>query len=373
MQGKYDIEPSASLILQQDLGNVSHSHRTLTAKFASSVLGTLNWTISQWITILQELDAHSTKPELVYVAARQLSLCAAMFDHTCALLRLIEMLATVAPSLFAAPHAGDASQPGCLMADVCQVLCHLFSRLTPPCTFSRISHQGLGALALLQPLPLVSAGAGLLLALLGPDVRRKDEPHFQFPRFRALISQDNFKLDNFVALLDGKPEACSGGGEDQRDFVLSQHEEVSSQEMTSVRLVLELLSHCLAHQPSPSTGDEGFPECSICCDKKAILTLLPCQHTCCAKCVHKHLMSQTTCFFCTITITNIRNEVTQEVKPVDKYTSYMASSNRGTNASIISIEADPETLDLSGAILNAGTVMQEEEEVWFDSHNYPDE
>ena len=44
-----------------------------------------------------------------------------MYDHATALLRLLEMLAAVAPSLFVAPQLGDASAEGGLMADVCQV------------------------------------------------------------------------------------------------------------------------------------------------------------------------------------------------------------------------------------------------------------
>lgn len=98
-------EPCPSRVLQQTVSDVlTSSDDKLATPFINSVLNQLNWAFSEFVGMIQELQQLSARSERSFVEMRQLKICATCFDISVGLLRVIEMVTSVAGSLFLDAH-----------------------------------------------------------------------------------------------------------------------------------------------------------------------------------------------------------------------------------------------------------------------------
>jgi len=89
-----------------------------TTKFLNSLLNQLNWAFSEFIGMVQEIHNVSSRPERVFIESRQLKICATCFDLTISLLRVLEMISTVALTVFSDPTQSSSET---LLSRLCQV------------------------------------------------------------------------------------------------------------------------------------------------------------------------------------------------------------------------------------------------------------
>lgn len=87
-------------------------------QFLNSLLNQLNWAFSEFIGMVQEIHNVSSRPERVFIESRQLKICATCFDLAISLLRVLEMISTVAWDVFSDPKQSSSE---ILLARLCQV------------------------------------------------------------------------------------------------------------------------------------------------------------------------------------------------------------------------------------------------------------
>ena len=77
----------------------------------------MNWAFSEFIGMVQEIHNASLRPDTVFIESRQLKVGATCFELAISLLRVLEMISTIAKDVFTDN----------LLARLCQVI--LFSRI----------------------------------------------------------------------------------------------------------------------------------------------------------------------------------------------------------------------------------------------------
>lgn len=111
-------EPYPSVVYQAHVRDVLLENPQTTTQFLNSLLNQLNWAFSEFIGMVQEIHNVSSRPERVFIESRQLKICATCFDLAISLLRVLEMISTVAPSVFNDPAQSSSET---LLARLCQV------------------------------------------------------------------------------------------------------------------------------------------------------------------------------------------------------------------------------------------------------------
>jgi Kip1 ubiquitination-promoting complex protein 1 len=89
-----------------------------TTLFLNSLLNQLNWAFSEFIGMVQEIHNISARPERGLIESRQLRICATCFDLAVSLLRVLEMIASVAAKVFTDFSLASTES---LLARLCQV------------------------------------------------------------------------------------------------------------------------------------------------------------------------------------------------------------------------------------------------------------
>lgn len=118
-------EPCPSVIYQAHVRDVLLGNPQATTQFLNSLLNQLNWAFSEFIGMVQEIHNVSSRPERVFIESRQLKICATCFDLAISLLRVLEMISTVARDVFSDPTQYSSE---ILLARLCQVSENIISR-----------------------------------------------------------------------------------------------------------------------------------------------------------------------------------------------------------------------------------------------------
>lgn len=111
-------EPCPSALYQAHVRDVLLGNPQVTTPFLNSLLNQLNWAFSEFIGMVQEIHNVSSRPERVFIESRQLKICATCFDLAISLLRVLEMISTVARDVFNDPMQSSSE---ILLARLCQV------------------------------------------------------------------------------------------------------------------------------------------------------------------------------------------------------------------------------------------------------------
>lgn len=113
------IEPCPSPTYQAHVRDALLTNSVATTQFLNSLLNQLNWAFSEFIGMLQEIQNVSSRPERVLIESRQLKICATCFDLAISLLRVLEMIASLATGVFTDDSQASSEN---LLARLCQVI-----------------------------------------------------------------------------------------------------------------------------------------------------------------------------------------------------------------------------------------------------------
>lgn len=158
----------------------------------NSILSQLNWAFSEFVLLLQELQNGIQRQDRSHSAhsayeSRQSKICAMCFELTVSLMRTLEMMISIAPSVFI-----DADRPNSitLLNRVCQLISQVLSRVTvPPGGFQYVIDMCLPEMSGVTHFAIISAAIGILLALLKSDID-DDEGFINMPKVAKILLTD---------------------------------------------------------------------------------------------------------------------------------------------------------------------------------------
>ncbi|RZF38962.1 hypothetical protein LSTR_LSTR003705 [Laodelphax striatellus] len=309
------IEPCPSVVFQQQISDALINDEKLATAFINSMLNQLNWAFSEFIGMLQEiqnLTSRPERPERVLIESRQLKICATCFDLTLSLLRVLEMMASIARPLFT-NTSRESSET--LLERMCQLLCQVLNRISSVTgCFQYVVDMEIPELEPVDHFPILTAVIGILLALLqdelGPGDYDEETSLLDSSQrigvvSKALLSEPSFQMSSLQFVL----------GEQQPKSSLSKLKSSSStarpktfsfadypQDITYIELeqVREMIAHLTWCQNRLSLAKEEDEDalCSICYAYPTTATFHPCEHLSCRLCIKHHLMNNKDCFFC---------------------------------------------------------------------------
>ncbi|XP_074594446.1 kip1 ubiquitination-promoting complex subunit 1 [Brevipalpus obovatus] len=279
------LPPCPSPQMQRELGEYLSSDPEASNVFISSLLCQLNWSFSEFIGMLQEIQNAGNRPEKIFVDPRQLKICCTCFDLTLALLRVLEMITTINHELVVSPPGNDL-----ILSQTCTALNQILNRITVPTgCFEYIIDLDMVGLEMVTYFPILSAVGGLLVALV-----LKGKPEHNVNAIKSLISDANFLQSSYQFMI-GQNEPGSGRYFHFKDFV-----EVSPEEFDQISRVVDIL--VTQHQNNEMSKSieqvEDDDLCTICYASKKIAQFVPCGHQSCKSCIATHFMRHQECFFC---------------------------------------------------------------------------
>lgn len=160
----------------------------------NSILSQLNWAFSEFVLLLQEIQNGMQRQDHTHSAyeSRQLKICSMCFELTVSLMRTLEMMISIAPSIFI-----DTSRPNSatLLNRVCQLISQVLSRVTvPPGCFQYVIDMCMPELSSVTHFAIVSAAIGILLALLNDEIHN-DEGFINMPVVaKILLTDPSFQI-----------------------------------------------------------------------------------------------------------------------------------------------------------------------------------
>lgn len=184
---------SPSTHFQNLIGQILTADEPFSTELINSILSQLNWAFSEFILILQEIQHTAQRPENNARDTRQSSICAMCFELTVSLMRALEMLISVAPTLFI-----DASGPNSttLLNRVIQLVGQVLSRVTvPPGCFQFVIDMCLPEMSGVTHFGIISAALGILIALLKYELREDNEDSLNMSKVtKILLSDPSFQI-----------------------------------------------------------------------------------------------------------------------------------------------------------------------------------
>lgn len=184
---------SPSPHFQKLIGQVLTDDEPFSTELINSILSQLNWAFSEFVLILQEIQNTAQRQEYRAHDSRQSKICAMCFELTVSLMRALEMLISVAPSLFI-----DASGPNSttLLSRVCQLVSQVLSRVTiPPGCFQFVVDLCLPEMNHVTHFGIISAALGILIALLKSELGEENEDMINMSKVtKILLTDPSFQI-----------------------------------------------------------------------------------------------------------------------------------------------------------------------------------
>lgn len=279
------LSPCPSPKFQRELAEYLTISPDASNAFITSLLSQLNWSFSEFIGMLQEIQNARNRPEKAFVDSRQLKICCTCFELTLALLRVLEMIANINHKLILAPRSNDLILP-----KLATTLNQILNRITVPTgCFEYVIDLNMIGLELVNHISILSAVTGLVVSLV-----LREETQDREAAIDAFVSDANFLPSSFLFLV-GKTAYSSG-----RIFRFEDHTEVSPQEVSRVSNAVDLI--IARHTANEITkSNENISEddlCTICYANKKTAQFVPCDHRSCKACISTHFMRHQECFFC---------------------------------------------------------------------------
>ncbi|XP_028398244.1 E3 ubiquitin-protein ligase RNF123-like [Dendronephthya gigantea] len=291
--------PCPSPVYQHVLAKLCTEDKALSKGFLNGVLNQLNWAFSEFIGMLQQIQSLPN----IAVENRQLKTCIVCFELTVGLLRVLEMVCTVAPQLFTDWENFPSAELN--ISRLFQLVTQAFNRLTASANiFENVSRLHLPGFDCVDRFPLLSALAGIMLALL----KRSKQASIDCA-CSILFAEPGFQFDSFRFLFDRK----SNGGKPVSGFSFSHYKVVSEEELQELEELSSILSTYkekvnLKRQSSIDSGEL----CTICYAMPQSAVFVPCGHKSCRACISRHLMNSKICFFCKETVETFEDGSLQE-------------------------------------------------------------
>ncbi|XP_040165617.1 E3 ubiquitin-protein ligase RNF123 isoform X1 [Anopheles arabiensis] len=321
--------------------------------FLNSVLSQLNWAFSEFIHILQDIQNISQRDEQLVIETKQLKICSMCFELTVSLMRALEMIVTITPSLLQ-----DAARANSeiILSRICQLAIQVLSRVTvPPGCFQHVMDLCLPDLSNVTHFAIISAAIGMLLALMRHELGSSTECITKIPRIsKYLLTDTSFHIASLeYALGEVKTPITNSDGEAPRgnfDPKMRAHIDPLTNEVRvpspfrkaggggSVGMkeiipdppiikfnMADYPNHVLPHEVgqierlietlqlrqtllSEITILSEDSLCPICYAKSNSAAFDPCQHQSCETCIMQHLMNSKQCFYCKILIIRVTRQ-----------------------------------------------------------------
>ncbi|KAK2581027.1 hypothetical protein KPH14_006075 [Odynerus spinipes] len=299
------IKPCPSLTYQMHVRDALLEKPQDTIQFLNSLLNQLNWAFSEFIGMVQEIHNVSSRPERVFIESRQLKICATCFDLAISLLRVLEMICTVAPTIFNDPTQSSSEN---LLSRLCQLLCQVLNRMSSQTScFQHVVLLEIPDLESVDHFPILAAVIGILLALLHEDMLLfTSKPMIEVPKVtRTLLTEPSFQISSLYFVL-GETKYKNTKTKNVKSFTfLNYQEDVTQEEINKVRAMINYLDSCRVLLPDSKAISDDENTCTICYALPIGVTFVPCKHTTCRTCIDRHLLNTRECFFCKATISKV--------------------------------------------------------------------
>ncbi|XP_008211688.1 E3 ubiquitin-protein ligase RNF123 isoform X2 [Nasonia vitripennis] len=326
------IKPCPSSVFQDHIKQVLLSNNQATTLFLNSLLNQLNWAFSEFIGMIQEIHNVSSRPERVFIESRQLKICATCFDLAVSLLRVLEMIASIAPNVFT-----DSSLPSSenLLARLCQLLCQILNRTSmQTSSFQHVVLLDIPDLQTVDHFPILTAVVGILLALLKEDMLISESD--QVPKVtKAIITEPSFQMTSLYFVLgDVKNTKIKNLKPFSFLNYKDQHLHVTEAEIDLVKKMIRHLDYYRTQLPLAETPCNDDDLCTICYAYPITAIFKPCNHTSCHACIDRHLLNSRNCFFCKASITQVVSTEGKVLHEFSSETSIQVSSSESTEDSM---------------------------------------
>ncbi|XP_014468649.1 PREDICTED: E3 ubiquitin-protein ligase RNF123-like [Dinoponera quadriceps] len=299
------IKPCPSAVYQAHVRDVLLENPQATTQFLNSLLNQLNWAFSEFIGMVQEIHNVSSRPERVFIESRQLKICATCFDLAISLLRVLEMISTVALSVFNDPAQSSSET---LLARLCQLLCQVLNRMSSQTScFQHVVLLEIPDLESVDHFPILAAVIGILLALLEKEMSIfAAKPTVEVPKItRSLLTEPSFQTSSLYFVL---ADAKNTKAKNVKPFSLSNYkEDVTVGEIERVKEMIKYLDTCRTLLPESKMISDDDDTCTICYAFPIAATFKPCNHQTCRTCIDRHLLNARECFFCKATIDRVED------------------------------------------------------------------
>lgn len=301
------IKPCPSAVYQAHVRDVLLGNSQATTQFLNSLLNQLNWAFSEFIGMVQEIHNVSSRPERVFIESRQLKICATCFDLAISLLRVLEMISTVAPGVFSDPTQSSSET---LLARLCQLLCQVLNRMSSQTScFQHVVLLEIPDLESVDHFPILAAVIGILLALLEKEMNDfAEKPTIEVPRItRSLLTEPSFQISSLYFVL-GDTKLKNTTTKNVKPFsLLNYQEDVTAEEIGRVTKMIKYLDTCRTLLPDTKFISDDDDTCTICYAFPIAATFKPCNHQTCRTCIDRHLLNTRECFFCKATIDKVED------------------------------------------------------------------
>ncbi|KAH0568854.1 E3 ubiquitin-protein ligase RNF123-like [Cotesia glomerata] len=300
------IKPCPSLVYQTHVKEILLENSKTTTQFLNSLLNQMNWAFSEFIGMVQEIHNVSSRPERVFIESRQLKICATCFDLTISLLRVVEMIATVAPSIFNNPQQSSGDN---LLARLCQLLCQILNRISSQTScFQHVVLLNIPDLDTVDHFPILVAVVGILLALLQDDMAsgQSSKTSEQVPRItRTLLTEPSFQMNSLYFVV-GEGATKNSKLKNVKVFTLENYKnDVSEREIKRLRDMIKYLDKKRTLLPDNRIISDDDDTCTICYAYPIGAIFKPCNHKSCRACIDRYLLNSRECFFCKTVIMQV--------------------------------------------------------------------
>ncbi|XP_015440142.1 PREDICTED: LOW QUALITY PROTEIN: E3 ubiquitin-protein ligase RNF123-like [Dufourea novaeangliae] len=299
------IKPRPSAVYQNHVKDVLLKNVQDSTKFLNSLLNQLNWAFSEFIGMVQEIHNVWSRPERVFIESRQLKICATCFDLAVSLLRVLEMIITVAPSIFKDTTQSSSEN---LLSRLCQLICQVLNRMSSRTScFQHVVLLEIPDLETVDHFPILVAVTGILLALVNEDMANfKSKKVKEVPKVtQTLLTEPSFQMSSIYLVL-GEAKPKSKKEQSSKPFSIANYpDDVTEEEVKRVKDMIAYLDECRTILPDSKMLSDDDNACTICYAYPVAVTFEPCRHQTCRTCIDRHLLDATECFFCKATIDRV--------------------------------------------------------------------
>nr|CAD7404785.1 unnamed protein product [Timema cristinae] len=274
------MKPCPSPLFQGHIREVMLSNEALSTSFLNSLLNQLNWAFSEFIGMLQEIQNVSNRPERVFIESRQLRICATCFDLALALLRVLEMISSIAGEIFKDPLRVSSEL---LLSRLCQLMCQVLNRVSSQAgCFQHVVQLEIPDLETVDHFPILTAVVGILLALLKEELDQFSDENLDVPKIaKALLTEPSFQISSLRFLMGDIQKVLKK----QRKMpfsLINYAEDVSMEEQDRVRNMIRMLDvYSKLLSDVKVIADEDV--CTICYAYPINATFKPCNHQSCRR------------------------------------------------------------------------------------------
>ncbi|XP_031829179.2 E3 ubiquitin-protein ligase RNF123 isoform X1 [Nomia melanderi] len=293
----HPMKPCPSIVYQNHVKEVLLTNAR-SAKFLSGLLNELNWAFSDFIAMVQEIHNGSSRPERVFIKSKQLKICTTCFNITVSLLRVLEMIVTLALSIF---NNTTQSSSENLLSRLCQLASQILNRISSQTScFQQVILLEIPDLETVHHFPILAAVIGILLALLSEDMTNfKSKTVKEIPKVtQTLLMEPNFQMCSLYFVVGGI-QSKSKDKQNSQPFSFENYpDDVTKEEIKKVKEMIEYLNYCQTILPEPNVLSDDDNTCPICYAYPVEVTFKPCHHQTCRICIQRHLLDTRECFFC---------------------------------------------------------------------------